>query len=252
MNLSHRVRLWVFVCLVGAASTAAAQTTPSPTAPPPIAHVSALDGAASLDRDGITETLTPGWPILSGDRIRTDSGRVEVLFTDGSALHLDESTTADILAADLLRLLAGRVYSYAAGMRDPSRAVRYQIDAPAASVQINWPGQYRLAAVDGRLELAVVSGEAVLATDAGSVTVRAGEQAFANDGQRPFGAVLLQLRPLGHVRPLERLAPRRTCRHRLRPVPACGPAAVFGHVRSVRHVARRTVGRPGLYPSRRR
>jgi hypothetical protein len=185
MNLSHRARLWVFVCLIGAASTVAAQTTPSPTAPPPIAHVSALDGAASLDRDGITDALTPGWPLLSGDRIRTDSGRVEVLFTDGSALHIDQATSADILAADLLRLLSGRIYLYAAGMRDPSRAVRYQIDAPAASVQTNWPGQYRLSAYDGRLELAVVSGEAVLATDAGSVTVRAGEQAFANDGQRP-------------------------------------------------------------------
>ena len=195
MNLSYGVRLWVLPCLLAVASLASAQaTTPTPpptdstSAPataPPLAHVSHVDGTATLDREAQAEPLTAGIPLLPGDRIRTDAGRVEVLFADGSALHLDESTTADVLARDLVRLLDGRVFLLAAGGRDPAQAQRYQVDAPAASVQTNWPGQYRLTAVEGRVELAVITGEATLATEAGAVTLRAGEHAYASEGAAP-------------------------------------------------------------------
>jgi hypothetical protein len=190
MNLSYGVRLWVLPCLLAVASLAAAQTTtptpaPTPTVPPPLAHVSHVDGTATLDREAQTEPLTAGIPLLPGDRLRTEAGRVEVLFADGSALHLDESTTADVLATDLVRLLDGRVFLLAAGGRDPARAQRYQVDAPAASAQTNWPGQYRMAAVAGRVELAVITGEATLATEAGAVTLRAGEHAYASEGAAP-------------------------------------------------------------------
>ena len=188
MNLSSGVRLWVLPCLLACASLTSAQT-PTPaapsTTPPPLAHVSHVDGSASLDREAQAEALTAGLPLLPGDRLRTETGRVEVLFADGSALHLDEFTTADVLASDLVRLLDGRVFLLAAGGRDPARAQRYQIDAPAASAQTNWPGQYRMAAVAGRVELAVISGEATLATEAGAVTLRAGEHAYATEGSAP-------------------------------------------------------------------
>ncbi len=186
MNLSLCVRLWVFLCVAAVIPSAASQESSSPpAAPPPSAHVSRLDGSASLERDGQGEVAHAGMPLMLGDRLRTASGRAEILFTDGSALHLDEDTTADILAADLVRLLSGRIYLYVAGARDPSRAVPYQFDAPAGSVRTSGPGQYRVTATDQQIDLAVVSGEATLATDRGAVSVRAGEQASAQAGYAP-------------------------------------------------------------------
>ena len=33
-------------------------------------------------------------PLLAGDRVRTRGGRVEILFADGSTLHLDHNTAS--------------------------------------------------------------------------------------------------------------------------------------------------------------
>ncbi len=48
-------------------------------------------------------------PVLAGDRVRTRAGRVEVLFADGSTLHLDGNTLVDFQSDDVIRLLDGRV-----------------------------------------------------------------------------------------------------------------------------------------------
>src|SRR4029453_12970823 len=54
------------------------------------AHVAHVDGPVSLEREGRTESSPLNMPLLSGDRLRTgEDGRVEVLFADGSTLHLD-------------------------------------------------------------------------------------------------------------------------------------------------------------------
>src|SRR5439155_25192132 len=119
---------------------------------------------------------------------RTTSGRVEVLFPEGTALDLDENSTLDLLSPTLLRLSAGRGMLTVIGASDPARAVRYQIDTPAASAQTDGPGEYRIAVVAGRddeTELAVVRGWATLTTERGSTTVRAGEQSVAIEGGTP-------------------------------------------------------------------
>src|SRR3954470_20534996 len=53
----------------------------------PPAHVAFVDGAAVLERDGHSDGSPASMPLLAGDRVRTQNGRVEVLFADGSALH---------------------------------------------------------------------------------------------------------------------------------------------------------------------
>ena len=58
----------------------------------PPAHISFVDGAAVLERDGRSETAPASMPLLAGDRVRTQDGRVEILFADGSTLHLDADT----------------------------------------------------------------------------------------------------------------------------------------------------------------
>src|SRR5919197_5142253 len=150
------------------------------------AHVAFVDGAATLEREGRTETSALNMPLLSGDRLRTTDGRVEVLFEDGSALHLDERTTIDVQSDDLLRLFDGRIRLTLAG---PSRQVDYRIDSSAGSVRITQAGEYRIAMLHGdretQLELAVLRGAGELFTDQGSTRVRAGERADASEGLSP-------------------------------------------------------------------
>jgi hypothetical protein len=128
-------------------------------------------------------------PLLDGDRLRTEEGRLEVILPDGSLLHLDRYTTVDVLAADLLRVLQGRVYVVVRGARDPGLAARYQLDTPIASVQTGGPGEFRISAVDGsrgtEVELAVFRGQATLANDLGAQDVRAGERAMVREGLAP-------------------------------------------------------------------
>jgi hypothetical protein len=150
------------------------------------AHVAYVDGTATLEREGRTETSALNMPLLSGDRLRTTDGRVEVLFDDGSALHLDERTTIDVQSDDLLRLIDGRIRLNLTG---PSRQVDYRIDSSVGSVRITQGGEYRVAMLHGdretQLELAVLRGAAEIFTDQGTTAVRAGERAYASEGLAP-------------------------------------------------------------------
>lgn len=150
------------------------------------AHVSHVEGAVSLEREGRPENAPLNMPLLSGDRLKTLEGRAEVLFADGSALHLDTRTTLDIQSDDLVRLIDGRVRLNISG---PPRNLVYRVDSPAGSVRITQPGEYRLALLhsqtETQLELAVLRGGGEIFTDQGSTPVRAGERAYSSDGLAP-------------------------------------------------------------------
>lgn len=150
------------------------------------AHISVVDGAVVLERDGRAETAPASMPLLAGDRVRTDNGRVEILFDDGSTLHLDTNTTVDFQSDEVVRLLDGRIRLNIAGA---SRSVSYRIDAPGAWIQVTQPGEYRVSLVGGdhgaEVELAVLRGAAELVNEDGRTPLRAGERAFAHAGQAP-------------------------------------------------------------------
>jgi hypothetical protein len=172
----------VVACLVVSVAAAAPAHAQDPTGDPP-AHISIVDGAAVLERDGRTETAPSSMPLLAGDRLRTQGGRVEVLFADGSTLHLDANTTVDFQSDEVVRLLTGRVRLNIAGTR---RGVAYRVDAPSAWVQIDTPGEYRIAVTTGsEIELAVVRGSAELVNEDGRTGLGAGERAFARLGASP-------------------------------------------------------------------
>ncbi len=149
------------------------------------AHISVVDGAAVLERDGRADNAPASMPLLAGDRVRTENGRVEILFADGSTLHLDTNTTVDFQSDEVVRLLDGRVRLNIAG----TSGVSYRIDAPGAWVQITQPGEYRVALIAGdrgaEVELAVLRGSAELVNEDGRTPLRAGERAFAHAGQAP-------------------------------------------------------------------
>jgi hypothetical protein len=171
----------LFLVFLGLTSASAFAQEPQATGAP--AHVSFVDGSAVLERDGQVDANPTSMPLLAGDRLRTQSGRVEVLFTDGSALHLDANTVLDFQSDEVVRLLDGRIRLAIAG---PARDVSYRVDAPAAWVQINDPGEYRIAVLrNADVELAVLRGAAELVNEQGRSFIRAGERTFAREGSSP-------------------------------------------------------------------
>jgi hypothetical protein len=164
----------------------ASASGPETVAGDPPAHVSFVDGSAVLERDGQPDTAPVNMPLLAGDRLRTENGRVEILFADGSTLHLDSNTTLDFQSDELVRLLDGRLRLSIPGAQ---RSVSYRIDAATASALINRPGEYRIAILhggrEGEIELAVIRGAAELVNDDGRTPLRAGERAYARTNAAP-------------------------------------------------------------------
>ena len=156
------------------------------------AHISFVDGAALLERDGRSESAPASMPLLAGDRVRTQNGRVEILFTEGSTLHLDANSVVDFQSDEVIRLLDGRVRLNIVGGAD--RRVAYRVDAPFAWVEVVRTGEYRISVYgapainDGReaeVELAVLRGAADLVNEDGRRSLGAGERAFARAGAAP-------------------------------------------------------------------
>jgi hypothetical protein len=172
--------LIVVALLVWTSTVAAAQDpdTDDLLAPP---HLSIVDGAANLDRDGALVAAEIGQILAAGDRLTTRGGRVEILFGDGSALHLDERTTIDLLDEDLIRLVEGRAYLHVAPSEPP---FEYRIDTPAASIRTAVAGEYRIMAGPVS-ELAVARGLASISTTAGSLALRSGEVIQVRYGEAP-------------------------------------------------------------------
>ncbi|HYT74605.1 MAG TPA: DUF6600 domain-containing protein, partial [Vicinamibacterales bacterium] len=196
--MSCRLALALSAAALVFPSIASAQAPGADQGIPP-AYVARVDGGAALERDGRADTSPLNMPLLSGDRVRTTDGRVEVRFPDGSALFIDAGTTLDVQSDHLLRLIDGRVRI---SVRDAARsgtagAIPSRIDSPAGSVRIAQPGEYRIALLHGpstslragndemQLELAVVRGSADIFTEEGDTPVRAGERAYASAGLLP-------------------------------------------------------------------
>lgn len=169
-----------FVCL---AAPSFAQD-PSPDATP--AHISFVDGPVILERDGRPDDSPGSMPLLAGDRIRTQGGRAEILFADGSALHVDTHTVVDFQSDEVVRLLEGRIRLSIAGQ---ARGLAYRVDAPGGWVDIAESGEYRIAVLRDQgapqVELAVLRGGAELVNENGRSFVRAGERAFARADAQP-------------------------------------------------------------------
>jgi FecR protein len=185
--------LLVLVSAVALSTLAArAQDRPIPATPETEgidqapAHISVLDGAASLERDGRMYQSPQNMPLLAGDRLRTQEGRLEILFGDGSVLDVDHFTHVDLQSDALLRLFDGRVRLTVAR----GAPVQYRIDTPSGSVRIAEPGDYRVALMapgGDRLdvELVVLRGSAELATESGATLVRAGERSVTLNRAMP-------------------------------------------------------------------
>ena len=69
-----RFPLFVYACAMAILSTiASARPVHAQEAAPPPAHISFVEGAATLDHDGESEPAVLNMPVLEGDRIRTQT-----------------------------------------------------------------------------------------------------------------------------------------------------------------------------------
>jgi hypothetical protein len=170
------------------AQSEAGEATQVPAQAAP-AYIAIVEGAATVERDGLSQSASPNAPYLPGDRLRTARGRTEALFPDGTVLDVDEDTTVDLQAPSLVRLVSGCIILTVRGTGNPSAVVRYQIDTPAASARTRGAGEYRVAVIDGpasaETELTVLRGSASFDAERGSVLVAAGERSVVGDGGAP-------------------------------------------------------------------
>ena len=163
-----------------------AQDLPSDIPP---AHLAVVDGSASLTRENERDDAIPGTPLVEGDRLRTDRGRAEILFPDGSALALDEYSTLELLSPTLFRLSEGRVVLSVAGANNPAAAVHFVIDTPTASAETHGPGEFRLSLLPSpsglETELWVARGSATLTNDRGRMPLASAQRSVASDNAPP-------------------------------------------------------------------
>ena len=151
------------------------------------AHIAIVDGAATLERDGRLETAEENTPLLAGDRLRTQRGRIEVQYEDGSVVDVDQFSRLDFMSDTLLRLMAGRVRLSIARAATP---LQYRVDLAGVSAFLQDAGEYRIGIRDARdaapeVELTVLRGVAELETPQGKSRVRSGQQVSATATSLP-------------------------------------------------------------------
>lgn len=169
------------ILLAGSICLAAGVPVAAQTDGPPV-HVTVVEGPATIERDGRVEDLATSMPVLPGDRLQTTTGRVELLFRDGSRLAVDRDTQLDLLDRHLVRLLDGRIRWFIVG------TARYRLDAAPATVALNGPGEFRIDLVPDpseRLVVAVARGVATVENVYGATTLGAGEQASVTPERAP-------------------------------------------------------------------
>lgn len=172
-----RVGLGLLLC--GLPGLAAAQDPSPQPAPATLAY---LEGRVDLEHEGLSDAATPSTLLLDGDRLRTRDGRAEVVFADGSLLHIDRDTDVEWLGASRIRLLEGRM-----ALRLSAAANAYAVDTAPGAVTLDPRGEYSLALVSARSELAlsVVRGVGELASATERVVVRGGETLLVDGAGRP-------------------------------------------------------------------
>jgi len=94
------------VCLIGVIALAGSLGVRAQEAPPP-AYLGHVAGQATLDREGVSEPATENMPFVPGDRLRTEAGRVEILFPDGSGIEVGEYSEVEAISTTRVRLMSG-------------------------------------------------------------------------------------------------------------------------------------------------
>lgn len=163
----------------------ASAQSPEPAVNP---HASLVSGHVILERDGVETRLEHNMPIAVGDRVRSTTGRAELLLSPG-VVHLDRHTILELESDVSWRLAAGRVHIVTRVTPGHSAGVavgrRWRIGVGDEFAILDTPGEYDIRhAHDGWL-IDVSRGAATLHAESGCVGVRAGERLRVSAGAWP-------------------------------------------------------------------
>src|SRR6266852_9968201 len=78
------------------------------TAAPP-AYLAVVEGTATLERDGEAQPAVRDMPFVTGDRLRTAAGRVEIDFPDGTTIEVAAYSEVEAVTPTRVRVLAGTI-----------------------------------------------------------------------------------------------------------------------------------------------
>src|SRR6185436_6150129 len=103
----HRAAPRSVLPLVWAAVLCLAPGVPAHAQDTAPAYISSVEGVAMLERDGSSEPAVRDMPFVQGDRLRTENGRAEIQFPDGTAIEVAEYSLVEAVTPSRVRLLAG-------------------------------------------------------------------------------------------------------------------------------------------------
>ncbi|MGQ0734073.1 MAG: DUF6600 domain-containing protein, partial [Acidobacteriota bacterium] len=143
-----------------------------------------LEGSVDVVHEGVAERADASMLLVEGDVVRTLAGRAELVYPDGTVIHLDRTTTFEILGPSRVRLTSGRaIVRVSAASPQP-----FAVDTPAAVVSLDPRGEYLVETDDARrdLEVSVTRGSAEVDDGSQRALVRGGERlTLAGAGARP-------------------------------------------------------------------
>lgn len=204
MLCRHAVRcvssILVILCAalpLGAYAQQATQSTNPTEIPARLRH---LEGTVTVQRAaaGEIEQAVMNLPLGSGDRIwSAESGRVEIMFEDGTSVWMDGGTTLDFVSLPLpeglngaiVRLWTGSVFVHRPAPQSGT-LLPLRMDSPAGTVIFDEAGLFRVDLDENSgVWLAAYDGSAAL--DAGGLSERvyAGQRTLAELGSAPARAV---------------------------------------------------------------
>ena len=82
-----------------------------------VASLSHADGAVTRLHGGAPAATTIGVSIMDGDQIETGNGRAEVVFLDGTVIHMDRQARVIVQGGDRFQALGGRISLRTSGMK---------------------------------------------------------------------------------------------------------------------------------------
>src|SRR5687767_1613529 len=146
-------------------------------------------GGVTVARGGVERPLARGTELDNGDVVRTNSGRAQIRFTDGSYVSLQPNTEFGIREYRYENKTDGSERGFFGLLKGAMRTVtgaigrvnrdRYQISTPTATVGIRGTGGVIQVQDDGSTLIIGTSGIWSLTNPAGSVDVPAGTSALA-------------------------------------------------------------------------
>jgi hypothetical protein len=123
------------------------------------AHVSIIEGTATIDRGGEVEAVALNMPVVEGDRIRTSAGRMEIVFPDGSAVELEPDSEIEYLGGARIRIYAGTVENRPALVLQSQSAQYLPADSQAYATDFDQNGTWQYDTTSGNVWYPTVSAD---------------------------------------------------------------------------------------------